>query len=209
MPVIMMTARGPGHIAFSADKPGETLAVPLNPNWAIDVTEHRFLVATGNVTYDYDQSHVWFTTGSGDDTEWHYPIGQYIDTFSATGGPGLLLLHAPGNTFLRDLGPQEQILVQPGGLVYKDRSVRMHLHFEYPRGQYWYSSARWQAKSTWLALTGPGRVAISSAFEHPEGSGSVTRTSGSTTQHWLAVRCCWRLARRVRPAGRQRGFPAR
>jgi hypothetical protein len=60
----------------------------------------------------------------------------------------------------------------------------MHLHFEYPRGQYWYSSARWQAKSTWLALTGPGRVAISSAFEHPEGSGSVTRTSGSTTQHW-------------------------
>jgi hypothetical protein len=27
-------------------------------------------------------------------------------------------------------------------------------------------------------------VAISSAFEHPEGSGSVTRTSGSTTQHW-------------------------
>jgi len=91
MPVIMMTARGPGHIAFSADKPGETLAVPLNPNWAIDVTEHRFLVATGNIGYDYDQSHVWFTTGSGDDTEWHYPIGQYIDTFSATGGPGLLL----------------------------------------------------------------------------------------------------------------------
>ena len=184
MPVIMMTARGPGHIAFSADKPGETLAVPLNPNWAIDVTEHRFLVATGNVTYDYDQSHVWFTTGSGDDTEWHYPIGQYIDTFSATGAPGLLLLHAPGNTFIRDLRPQEQILVQPAGLIYKDRSVRMHLHFEYPRGQYWYSSARWQAKSTWLALTGPGRVAISSAFENPEGSGSVTRTSGSTTQHW-------------------------
>jgi len=74
--------------------------------------------------------------------------------------------------------------VQPGGLIYKDRSVRMHLHFEYPRGQYWYSSAKWQAKSTWLALTGPGRVAISSAFEHPEGSGSVSRTSGSTTQHW-------------------------
>ncbi len=60
----------------------------------------------------------------------------------------------------------------------------MHLHFEYPRGQYWFSSARWQAKSTWLALTGPGRVAISSVFERPEGSGSVTRTSGSTTQYW-------------------------
>jgi hypothetical protein len=27
----MMTAQGPGHIAFSADEPGETLAVPLAP----------------------------------------------------------------------------------------------------------------------------------------------------------------------------------
>ncbi len=31
MPLIMMTAQGPGHIAFSADEPGETLAVPLAP----------------------------------------------------------------------------------------------------------------------------------------------------------------------------------
>ena len=29
MPLVMMTARGPGHIAFSADEPGETLALPL------------------------------------------------------------------------------------------------------------------------------------------------------------------------------------
>src|SRR5258707_14363239 len=28
MPLVMMTARGPGFIAFSADHPGETLAVP-------------------------------------------------------------------------------------------------------------------------------------------------------------------------------------
>ena len=30
MPLIMMRAQGPGHIAFSADHPGETLALPLH-----------------------------------------------------------------------------------------------------------------------------------------------------------------------------------
>src|SRR5207248_3004087 len=82
-----------------------------------------------------------------------------------------LLLHAPGNTFIRDLAPRQRILVQPGGLIWKDTSVRMFLHFEYPRGQYWFSSARYQAKSTWLTLEGPGRIAVQSVFERPEGSG--------------------------------------
>ncbi len=160
MPLIMMRAQGPGHIAFSADEPGETLAVPLAPGWAIDVVEHRFLVATGNVSYDWQNSNVWFTTRDGDEEEWH------------------------GNTFIRDLAPGQRILVQPGGLIYKDQSVRMFLHFEYPHGQYWFSSARYQAKSTWLTLEGPGRVAVQSVFERPEGSGSVRRSSGATTQYW-------------------------
>ena len=60
----------------------------------------------------------------------------------------------------------------------------MHLHFEYPRGQYWFSSARWQAKSMWLTLQGPGRVAIQSVFERPEMAGSVINSSGATTQQW-------------------------
>src|ERR1700680_5076132 len=45
IPLIMMRAQGPGYIAFSADHPGETLAVPLPAGAGIDVTEHRFLVA--------------------------------------------------------------------------------------------------------------------------------------------------------------------
>ena len=49
----------------------------------------------------------------------------------------------------------------------------MSLHFEYPRGRYWFSSARWQAKSVWLTLQGPGRVAIQSVFERPEMVGQV------------------------------------
>jgi hypothetical protein len=63
-------------------------------------------------------------------------------------------------------------------------SVQMYLHFEYPRGKYWYSSARYQTKTTWLTLQGPGRIAVQSMFERPEGTGSVRRHSGGTTQQW-------------------------
>ena len=184
MPLIMMTAQGPGHIAFSADEPGETLALPLRAGQAVDVVEHRFLVATGNVDYQWENSNVWFTTKDGDETEWHYPVGQTMDRFTAAGGNGLLLLHAPGNTFVRDLAPGQRILVQPGGLIWKDPTVAMFLHFEYPRGQYWFSSARYQAKSIWLTLQGPGRVAVQSVFERPEMAGAVQNSSGATTQYW-------------------------
>jgi uncharacterized protein (AIM24 family) len=184
LPLIMMRAAGPGHIAFSADHPGDTIAVPLQHGQAVDVAEHRFLVATGNVAYDWQQSGIWFTTQDGDDTEWHYPVGQFIDRFAAQGAPGLLLLHAPGNVFIRDLRQGERILIQPSGLVWKDPGVRMHLHFEYPHGQYWFSSAKWEAKTTWLTLTGPGRIAIQSVFERPELVGYVRSDSGSTRQMW-------------------------
>jgi uncharacterized protein (AIM24 family) len=184
MPLIMMTAQGPGHIAFSADHPGETLAVPLQAGQSVDATEHRFLLATGNVGYQWQQSQVWFTTRSGDDTEWHYPVGRMIDRFTAQGAPGLLLLQAPGNVFIRDLRPGERVLLQPSALMWKDPTVAMFLHFEYPRGKYWFSSARWQAKSIWLALNGPGRVAIQSIFERPEMVGRVYRSSPATQQAW-------------------------
>jgi uncharacterized protein (AIM24 family) len=184
MPLYMMTAKGPGYIAISADHPGETIAIPLPANHAVDVVEHRFLVATSNVAFHWENTGVWFATRNGDEQEYHYPLGATMDRFTAQGGNGLLLLHAPGNTFIRDLRQGERILVQPGGLIWKDRSVRMHLHFEYPRGSYWFSSARWQAKSIWLTLQGPGRVAVQSVFERPEMAGSVRSSSGATTQYW-------------------------
>jgi uncharacterized protein (AIM24 family) len=184
LPLIMMRARGPGHIAFSADEPGETLAVPLAPGRAIDVIEHRFLLATQNVDYQWENANVWFTTRDGDDEEWHYPLGATMDRFTAVGGNGLLLLHAPGNTFIRDLAPGQRILVQPGALVWKDQTVAMFLHFEYPRGAYWFSSTRWQAKTTWLTLQGPGRIAVTSVFERPEVVGAVHRNSGATQHAW-------------------------
>ncbi|MGH3157934.1 MAG: AIM24 family protein [Streptosporangiaceae bacterium] len=187
MPLIMMTARGPGHLALSADHPGDTLAVPLMPNQAIDVAEHRFLAATGNINYKYLRMHVWFETGDPNDSndrERHYPAGRFLDKFTAQDTPGLMLLHAPGNVFVRDLAHGQHILVQPSAFLWKDPSVRMNLHFEYPHGQYWFTSRKWQAKSVWLSLTGPGRVAVQSVFERPETVGLVVNDCGATHHHW-------------------------
>ena len=117
IPLIMMKAQGPGSIAFSANRPGETLAIPLQANQAVDVVEHRLLLATGNIGYEWLKSGVWFTTKSGDDTEWHYPLGQFMDRFTAHHIPGLLLLHCPGNSFVRDLKPGERIASSPAGCL--------------------------------------------------------------------------------------------
>ena len=132
LPLVMLEARGPGHMALSDDAPGEVIALPLQHGQAVWVREHRFLAATGNVAYTWQQSGIWIVTGSGDDRETHYPLGMYVDIFHAEGGPGLLLLHSPGNIFIRDLAQGETICIQPGALVYKDPSVGMQLHIEYP-----------------------------------------------------------------------------
>ena len=58
---------------------------------------------------------------------------MFGDIFTAPRSPGLLLLHSPGNTFVRDLAPGETLLVQPSALLYRDTSVQMHLHLEYPQ----------------------------------------------------------------------------
>ena len=185
MPLIMMRAQGPGHIAFSADHAGETLALPLHPGQSDrrgrapvpgrDRERQLRLVQVPRLVHHRERRR------RGDALPGR-PV-RWIPS-AATHGPGLLLLHGPGNTFIRDLAPHQQILVQPGGLIWKDRTVGMFLHFEYPRGAYWFSSAKWQAKTVWLLLQGPGRVAVQSVFERPEGTGTVRRDSGSSTRHW-------------------------
>src|SRR5499427_8046534 len=84
-PMMMRGARGPGHIAFSRDAPGEMVPVPLQPGMAVDVREHIFMVATNQVRYDWFNTGVWFQTRHGDDTETHYPLGMYMDRFSTSG----------------------------------------------------------------------------------------------------------------------------
>lgn len=184
-PLVMLSAVGPGHIAFSHDAPGELVAIPLQRGSAIDVHENHFLVATAPVTYDWFPSGVWFTTGSGDDTEWHYPIGQFMDRFYAQDSHGLLFLHASGNSFVKTLRQGETMLIKPPSLLYKDPSVGMRLHVEYPQSRgmsFWRS---WGNRYLWLRLYGPGRVAIQSQYEHMEDPGSgFSSTSGHTEYRW-------------------------
>lgn len=186
LPLIMTQAHGPGHIAFSHDVPGELVAVPLQAGQAVDVREHIFMLATGNITYDWFNTNIWFTTREGDETETHYPLGMFMDRFFAPQSPGLLLLSGAGNTFIRHLAQGETILIKPTALLYKDPTVQMQLHIEYPGSQQFLNLWRtWQQRYLWVRLFGPGRVAVQSAFKEMEENGHyITRTSGASASNW-------------------------
>jgi uncharacterized protein (AIM24 family) len=182
LPVHMLDAVGPGRIAFSRDAAGETLAIPLHPGASVDVREHLFMVATNAVAYDWFDPGIWFQTGSGSETETHYPVGMLMDRFTAPAQPGLLLIHAHGNAFLRHLAPGERILLKPSGLLYKDSTVTGHLHFERPRAS-GRSMWTWGERYMWLALSGPGRVAVQSAYGHTHDPGGQITGGARLTEH--------------------------
>jgi uncharacterized protein (AIM24 family) len=185
LPLIMMQAGGPGHIAFSRDAPGEMIALPLQPGEQVDVREHLFMLATHNVAYDWFSTNVWYTTQSGDEKETHYPVGMFMDRFSAPQAPGLLLLHASGNVFVRDLAPGQTILVKPTALIFKDPTVQMQLHFEHPRSGFTLGWGSWSNRYYWLRLWGPGRIAVQSVFDRMEGENRyLSNCSPATEQRW-------------------------
>jgi uncharacterized protein (AIM24 family) len=134
VPLVMLQAGGPGHVALSHDSPGEVIAVPLEQGGGVVVAEHRFLAATANVDYSWKRSHLWYQTQQRDDLRLHFPLGRYQDLFRVDGAPGLLVLYAPGNTFVRELRRGKSIRVRPTAMVYMDTSVHTQLHFEFPKG---------------------------------------------------------------------------
>jgi uncharacterized protein (AIM24 family) len=166
MPMFVTTAHGPGHVAFSRDEPGELIALPIHPQQHIHVCEHLFLAGAGDLRFDYFDCNIWFSTRQGNETETLYPLGRWMDDFHAGENPALLLLHAAGNAFVRQLAPGQSLLIKPRSLIYKDRTVHMSPEIEYPRGTT-YS----QQRLIWLRLTGPGRVAVQSAYEPVEDNG--------------------------------------
>jgi uncharacterized protein (AIM24 family) len=186
MPLVMVEGRGPGHLALSDNHAGELVALPMQHGQQMWVREHRFLCATGNIKYDWYPADVWYETGQdSDDREMHYPMGRFGDVFGAQDAPGLLLLHAPGNVFVRDLQQGQSLLVQPSSLLYRDVSVRVQLHLEYPRSTgfaFWRSS--WSYRSIFVRVHGPGRVAVQSVYEPPEDTEAIVRHSHATQHHW-------------------------
>jgi uncharacterized protein (AIM24 family) len=158
MPLVMMDAAGPGRIAFSEDDPGEIVAVPLEAGRSVEVVEHHFLAATAAVSYTWFNPGVWWYIGKSPHVENEFPLGPYMDRFTAQ-QRGLLLLHARGNAFIRDLREGERIYLAPRALVWKDPSVQMNIHMEVPASP----RAHWRLIPM-VRLTGPGRVAMQSQY---------------------------------------------
>lgn len=227
LPLVMLSARGPGRVAFSHDRPGEVMALPVEAGASIDVCEGRLLMATENVDYDWFETNIWYATnpqsadvadsgagvgllnlgleaarrtGVGDrhdmdrrerrevddrydeTTGWHYPVGRYVDRFSAQDRPGLVMIGAGGAAFLRDLAEGESLLVKPPSLLFKDPSVTMQLHVEYPAAgvKLW---RMWGNRYLWLKVWGPGRIGIESAYLSYADPGTDFRDMSQATQH--------------------------
>jgi uncharacterized protein (AIM24 family) len=211
LPLMMLQAGGPGRIALSHDAPGELVALPLQPGTAVDVREHALLAATGNVTYQWVASNVWYVTqgeanadapagmkllkmgmqmaGAAsereerrDEPEWHYPVGQSLDRFSTGSEPGLVLVQCGGNAYTRELAAGETLLVKPPSLLFKDPSVEIQLHVEYPAAglKLWKS---WGNRYLWLRLHGPGRVGVQSCYSAVDDPGTDFRDISPHTQH--------------------------
>jgi uncharacterized protein (AIM24 family) len=209
LPLVMLRATGPGHIAFSHQSSGELIALPVPTGAAIDVCEHKLLVATNNVAYDWYESGVWYSTsgrdaadqgaGAGllrlgmeaagqnreqraDETRWHYPMGQFLDRFTATERPGLVLIGARGNAYMRTLAEGESLLVKPPALLFKDPTIALQLHVEYPGAgiKLWRS---WGNRYLWLRLWGPGRIGIESGYVAADDPGTAFGSVSPSTQH--------------------------
>jgi uncharacterized protein (AIM24 family) len=108
-------------------------------------------------------------------------VGQYIDRFVAGERPGAVLIQVGGNAFVRDLAEGEAILVKPPALLYKDPTVALQMHVEFPSAgvRFWRS---WGNRYLWLRLYGPGRVALQSSYERLEDPGTDFQDSCQFTQ---------------------------
>jgi uncharacterized protein (AIM24 family) len=155
MPIFMTEANGPGQIAFSRDGAGHVIGMHLQHGQAIDVREHQFLAATGSVDYT-------FTRVKGVANMLLGGTGFFIDTFAASHGEGIVWLHGYGNVFEVTLGAGEQIDVEPGGWIYKDRNVNMETIFQRLSTGFFASAGQ----IVFNRFTGPGRVGIQSMYLH-------------------------------------------
>jgi uncharacterized protein (AIM24 family) len=155
MPFLLTGARGPGRIAFSRDGAGHVFALHLAPGTGVEVREHQWLAATENVEYS-------FTRVKGVSNILLGGTGFFIDSFSCPGQEGILWLHGYGNVFEVTLAPGEAIDIEPGGWIYKDRTVQMQTLFQRLSTGLFASAGQ----ICWNRFTGPGKVALQSMYLH-------------------------------------------
>ena len=105
MQLLLTEARGPGQIAFSRDGTGHVFPLHLRPGSAVEVREHQYLAATGNLEYG-------FTRQKGIRNMLFGSTGFFVDRFAAAESEGVVWLHGYGNVFEKVLAPGEQIDVE-------------------------------------------------------------------------------------------------
>jgi uncharacterized protein (AIM24 family) len=159
MQVFVTQAHGPGRIAFSRNGAGHVFPIHLGHNEAVDVREHQFLAATEAVDYT-------FSRVKGAANMLLGSTGFFIDTFSCREQEGILWLHGYGNVFEITLQQGEQIDIEPGSWIYKDRSVQMQTIVQRASSGIFGSAGR----LFWNRFTGPGRVALQSMYLHMQTS---------------------------------------
>lgn len=155
MPIFMTEAHGPGRIAFSRDGAGHLVAMHLKQGQSLDVREHQFLAASDQLDYT-------FARVKGVANMLMGGTGFFIDTFTAQKGDGVLWLHGFGNVFEIFLNVGEQIDIEPGGWIYKDRSVQMETQFQKLSTGVFASAGQ----LVWNRFKGPGRVGLQSMYLH-------------------------------------------
>jgi uncharacterized protein (AIM24 family) len=166
MQVFITEAQGPGNISFSRDSVGQIVALRLQPGQMVEVREHQFLVATGNVDYN-------FTFVQGASNILFSRTGLFIDQFTAQGSEGMLLLHGYGNVFEKVLAPGEALDVEPGAWLWKDPSVQMQVTTiagsQRSGGGILGAIGNMMAGASFVMnrFIGPGRIGIQSMTYHP------------------------------------------
>ena len=91
--------------------------------------------------------------------------GFFIDHFTAQNGEGIVWVHGYGNVFEVTLAAGEQIDIEPGGWIYKDRTVQMQTMFQRLSTGLFASAGQ----ICWNRFTGPGSIALQSMYYHMEG----------------------------------------
>lgn len=147
---------GPGYVAFSRFRPGETRVMTLEPGKAVDVAEHSLLLATNTIQYD-----TFYVQGTG---RIGRMIGFWMDRLT---GPGTFAFQGHGNLLKFTLAAGEAMDVDHGALVLKDASVTVKAYNQPLGGGLVGHALSFEA----LRVEGPGDVFLQTLdpSKHPIG----------------------------------------
>ncbi|MCL4350128.1 MAG: AIM24 family protein, partial [Candidatus Thermoplasmatota archaeon] len=155
MPIFMTRTSGSGRIAFSRDGSGHLASIHMKAGESLDVREHQFLAATDNIDFTFNRVKGAANILVGGS-------GLFIDTFTCQQQDGILWIHGYGNLFEVTLNSGEQIDIESGGWVYKDKTVSMETIYQNLKTR----ALGGSGQIFWNRFTGPGRIGIQSMYVH-------------------------------------------